>query len=172
MHLILTKNHPNWKLPQRRVAKYMKRILKNRKDPNADAIDADIDEKSISTASSSRSTGSFFKRLRKSKKRGNSTIIKPVPQDMPTNLLPTREEENELPLIENVTPQDVIQEHDEPQAVIQENVNPQDVNEEHVNPQIVYEEHMKPKDAYEEDEDDDKIEKKKLCCEGSSCVMM
>ena len=146
----------------------MKRIHKNSKDPNADAIDADIDEKSIITTSSSRSTGSFFKRLRKSKKRGNSTIIKPVPQDMPTNLLPTREEENELPLIENVTPQDVIQEHDEPQAVIQESVNPQDVNEEHLNPQIVYQ----AKDAYEEDENDDRVEKKKLCCEGSSCVMM
>merc|ERR1712003_351312 len=99
---------------------------------------------------------------------GNSTIIKPVPQDMPTNLLPTREEENELPLIENVTPQDVIQERDEPQAVIQESVNPQDVNEEHLNPQIVYQ----AKDAYEEDENDDRVEKKKLCCEGSSCVMM
>lgn len=66
MRLILTEQNPNWKLPERRVAKYMKRILKSRKDPRADGIDANEDE--VSAAGSTSSKGSFFKRLRSNRK--------------------------------------------------------------------------------------------------------
>lgn len=47
MHLILTTEHPEWKLPERRVAKYLKRQLKERNDDKYKDIDADIDEASI-----------------------------------------------------------------------------------------------------------------------------
>jgi len=67
MRLILTEQNPNWKLPERRVAKYLKRILNSRKDPNADGIYLNDDEISL-TASTSSSKGSFLKRLRSSRK--------------------------------------------------------------------------------------------------------
>lgn len=54
LHLILTTEHPEWKLPERRVAKYLKRQLKERKNMNYKKIDADLDEVSLySTTSTS-----------------------------------------------------------------------------------------------------------------------
>lgn len=47
LHLILIADHPEWKLPERRVAKYLKRLLKSRNDQRHEDIDADLDEASI-----------------------------------------------------------------------------------------------------------------------------
>jgi hypothetical protein len=47
LHLILISDHPEWKLPERRVAKYLKRLLKSRNDHRHEDIDADLDEASI-----------------------------------------------------------------------------------------------------------------------------
>jgi len=82
MRLILTKQNPTWKIPERRVAKYLKRILKSRKDPSADAIDVNEDE--ISLAPSTSSKGSIFKRLRSSRKlkKSKETGEESVPQDI------------------------------------------------------------------------------------------
>jgi len=87
MRLILTEQNPNWKLPERRVAKYLKRILKSRKDPRADSIDANDDD--ISTAASNTSTrskGSFFKRFRSSKGLQSKGGGEAAPQDNPLYL--------------------------------------------------------------------------------------
>lgn len=53
LHLILTIEHPEWKLPERRVAKYLKRQLKERNDDKYKDIDADLDEISLYTETSS-----------------------------------------------------------------------------------------------------------------------
>lgn len=53
LHLILTTEHPEWKLPERRVAKYLKRQLKERNDEKYKDIDADLDEISLYTETSS-----------------------------------------------------------------------------------------------------------------------
>lgn len=53
LHLILTSEHPEWKLPERRVAKYLKRQLKERNNPMYNDIDADLDEASIYSSTSS-----------------------------------------------------------------------------------------------------------------------
>ena len=50
--ILLTEN-PQWKLPERRVARYLKRHLKARKDPMADEIVADMDEETVYTMTSS-----------------------------------------------------------------------------------------------------------------------
>jgi len=47
LHLILTTEHPLWKLPERRVAKYLKRQLKQRNNDMYKEIDADLDEVSL-----------------------------------------------------------------------------------------------------------------------------
>jgi hypothetical protein len=47
LHLIIISDHPEWKLPERRVAKYLKRLLKSRNDQRHEDIDADLDEASI-----------------------------------------------------------------------------------------------------------------------------
>jgi len=143
MHLILAKENPYWKLPQRRVAKYMKRILKSRKDPNANNIVADVDEMSVltltSTRSRSRSRGGFFKRFRLSSKTVvESKSVESVPQDVPVNLLPKREEDIE-----------VVQEEATNDTKLTESTN--------------------PIDAYENEEEEE-VKKKVLVCEG--CVMM
>lgn len=52
MRSILIKENPLWKLPERRVARYLKRHLKARKNPTADDIDADEDEVTIFTTTS------------------------------------------------------------------------------------------------------------------------
>eukprot|EP00979_Chaetoceros_neogracilis_P002145 scaffold378_cov270-Chaetoceros_neogracile.AAC.34 len=52
LHLILTTEHPEWKLPERRVAKYLKRQLKKRNNERYKDIDADLDEVSIYTEAS------------------------------------------------------------------------------------------------------------------------
>mmetsp|Transcript_19290 Transcript_19290/g.28119 ORF Transcript_19290/g.28119 Transcript_19290/m.28119 type:complete len:183 (+) Transcript_19290:64-612(+) len=52
LHLILTTEHPEWKLPERRVAKYLKRKLKDKNDPKFNDIDADLDEASIYSSTS------------------------------------------------------------------------------------------------------------------------
>ena len=48
--LLLQKENPLWKLPERRVARYLKRHLKARKVPQADEIEADLDEMTVFTA--------------------------------------------------------------------------------------------------------------------------
>ncbi len=48
----MTEN-PQWKLPERRVARYLKRQLKARKDPLADEIEADMDEETVYTMTES-----------------------------------------------------------------------------------------------------------------------
>lgn len=52
MRAILLKENPLWKLPERRVARYLKRHLKARKSPTAAEIEADEDEVTIFTATS------------------------------------------------------------------------------------------------------------------------
>lgn len=47
LQLILTTEHADWKLPERRVAKYLKRQLKERNDPKYTLIDADLEAASI-----------------------------------------------------------------------------------------------------------------------------
>lgn len=56
--ILLTEN-PKWKLPERRVARYLKRHLKARKHPLAEQIEADMDEETVFTMiSSSDAAGS------------------------------------------------------------------------------------------------------------------
>ena len=52
LRAILLKENPLWKLPERRVARYLKRHLKARKNPTADEIEADEDEATIYTTTS------------------------------------------------------------------------------------------------------------------------
>lgn len=47
LYLILSTEHPEWKLTERRVAKYLKRLLQSRHDPSHQEIDADLDEVSV-----------------------------------------------------------------------------------------------------------------------------
>lgn len=58
LRLVLLKENPDWKLPERRVARYLKRHLKARESPKAEEIDADLDEQTvyttISTATASK----------------------------------------------------------------------------------------------------------------------
>jgi len=93
MRLILTEQNPTWKLPERRVAKYLKRILKSRKDPSADGID--VNEDDISLAASTSSKGSIFKRFRSNRKlkQSKETGEESGPQDVPS--LPEVEDNEE-----------------------------------------------------------------------------
>lgn len=50
--ILLTENQ-QWKLPERRVARYLKRHLKSRKNPLADQIEADMDEETVYTLTNS-----------------------------------------------------------------------------------------------------------------------
>lgn len=63
LRLVLLKENPNWKLPERRVARYLKRHLKARKNPKADEIEADMDEMTVyttlSTATVSKDSGAI-----------------------------------------------------------------------------------------------------------------
>lgn len=54
--ILLTEN-PNWKLPERRVARYLKRHLKARKNPIAEQIEADMDEETVYTMISASAAG-------------------------------------------------------------------------------------------------------------------
>lgn len=56
MRLLLIKENPLWKLPERRVARYLKRHLKARNRPEAAEIEADIDEETVYTTVSTMST--------------------------------------------------------------------------------------------------------------------
>jgi len=49
LRLVLLKENPMWKLPERRVARYLKRHLKARESPQAEEIDADLDEQTVFT---------------------------------------------------------------------------------------------------------------------------
>ncbi len=53
LRAILLQQNPLWKLPERRVARYLKRHLKARKDPTANEIEADEDEATVYTTTSS-----------------------------------------------------------------------------------------------------------------------
>lgn len=66
MVTILQNEHPQWKLRERRVGKYMKRQLNAKKDPAADLIDADVDEETVITVASNTS---FFGRMRTARKQ-------------------------------------------------------------------------------------------------------
>ena len=52
LRAILLKENPLWKLPERRVARYLKRHLKARKNPTAEEIEVDEDEATIYTTTS------------------------------------------------------------------------------------------------------------------------
>mmetsp|Transcript_191 Transcript_191/g.260 ORF Transcript_191/g.260 Transcript_191/m.260 type:complete len:218 (+) Transcript_191:71-724(+) len=69
LRLLLIKEHPLWKLPEKRVARYLKRHLKARKDPVADDIDADMDEDTVYTTMSSN--GNFDSLSLSNKYRSN-----------------------------------------------------------------------------------------------------
>jgi hypothetical protein len=56
-NILLTEN-PQWKLPERRVARYLKRHLKARKNPIADEIEADMDEETVYTLTSNAPSSS------------------------------------------------------------------------------------------------------------------
>jgi len=49
LRLHLLKENPMWKLPEKRVARYLKRHLKARESPQAEEIDADLDEQTVFT---------------------------------------------------------------------------------------------------------------------------
>lgn len=50
-----------WKLPQRRVARYLKRHLRARQSPDAEDIEADMDEETVYTTLSTQSNHTFSK---------------------------------------------------------------------------------------------------------------
>mmetsp|Transcript_9932 Transcript_9932/g.12509 ORF Transcript_9932/g.12509 Transcript_9932/m.12509 type:complete len:229 (+) Transcript_9932:183-869(+) len=56
LRLVLLKENPDWKLPERRVARYLKRHLKARESPKAEEIDADLDEQTVYTTISTTTT--------------------------------------------------------------------------------------------------------------------
>lgn len=58
LRLVLMNEHPLWKLPERRVARYLKRHLKARKNPQADEIEADLDEQTVFTTISATPSAS------------------------------------------------------------------------------------------------------------------
>jgi len=49
LRLILLEENPKWKVPERRVARYLKKQLNARNNPKAEEIDADIDEETAYT---------------------------------------------------------------------------------------------------------------------------
>jgi hypothetical protein len=49
LRAILLVENPLWKLPERRVARYLKRHLKARKNPIYEEIEADMDEETVFT---------------------------------------------------------------------------------------------------------------------------
>lgn len=56
LRALLIKENPLWKLPDRRVARYLKRHLKARKSPLADDIEADMDESTVYTTMSTQTS--------------------------------------------------------------------------------------------------------------------
>lgn len=50
LRAILLAENPMWKLPERRVNRYLKRHLKARSDPLADIIDVDMDDETVYTS--------------------------------------------------------------------------------------------------------------------------
>lgn len=60
LRLALMKENPKWKLPERRVARYLKKQLKARDNPKAEEIDVDIEEETVYTniSKSTKSTTS------------------------------------------------------------------------------------------------------------------
>ncbi len=94
----MTTEHPEWKLPQRRVAKYLKRQLKDRKDPKFEEIDADLDEASIysSTSTSTWRTGGGSiteAPAETTPEAANTETTSPEPATEPEPEAPTLEEE-------------------------------------------------------------------------------
>lgn len=53
LRVILLTENPQWKLPERRVARYLKRHLRARKNPIAEQIEADMDEETVYTMTES-----------------------------------------------------------------------------------------------------------------------
>lgn len=62
LRLLLIKENPLWKLPERRVARYLKRHLKARNRPEAADIEADEDEETVYTTASAVSTNTEVNR--------------------------------------------------------------------------------------------------------------
>ena len=56
LRTLLIKENPLWKLPDRRIARYLKRHLKARKSPLADDIEADMDESTVFTTMSTQTS--------------------------------------------------------------------------------------------------------------------
>jgi len=50
LRTILLLQNPQWKLPERRVARYLKRHLKARNNPVGDQIEVDMDEETVFTS--------------------------------------------------------------------------------------------------------------------------
>lgn len=61
LRIVLLKENPMWKLPQRRVARYLKRHLRARQSPDAEDIEADMDEETVYTTLSTQSNHTFSK---------------------------------------------------------------------------------------------------------------
>jgi hypothetical protein len=62
LRLLLIKENPLWKLPERRVARYLKRHLKARNRPEAADIEANEDEETVYTTASAVSTNTDLNR--------------------------------------------------------------------------------------------------------------
>ena len=60
LRLRLLEENPKWKLPERRVARYLKKHLKARKNPRAEEIDADIDEETAYSTLSKQTTSTNY----------------------------------------------------------------------------------------------------------------
>ena len=56
LRLMLLEENPKWKVPERKVARYLKKQLKARNNPKAEEIDADIDEETTYTNISKQTT--------------------------------------------------------------------------------------------------------------------
>lgn len=61
LRIVLLKEKPMWKLPQRRVARYLKRHLRARQSPDAENIEADMDEETVYTTLSTQSNHTLSK---------------------------------------------------------------------------------------------------------------
>jgi hypothetical protein len=79
LRIVLLKENPMWKLPQRRVARYLKRHLRARQSPDAENIEADMDEETVYTTLSTQSNHTL------SKEEGKTEIPLPnngsIPED-------------------------------------------------------------------------------------------
>lgn len=74
LRVVLLKENPLWKIPERRVARYLKRHLKARQNPGAEDIVADMDEQTVYTTMSTNTITSSTKEIASSPTSTDTTI--------------------------------------------------------------------------------------------------